>query len=107
MTRREVLRGEIKYLKNFLGIDTNTGKLDSIEECREAIINIINIINEKARVISANEKAATDDIKGKYYTLLVEHKTLQQNYTDLLAILKNIQAQSKKKSFFKRLFGGK
>ena len=93
MTRREVLRGEIKYLKNFLGIDTNTGKLDSIEE--------------KARVISANEKAATDDIKGKYYTLLVEHKTLQQNYTDLLAILKNIQAQSKKKSFFKRLFGGK
>lgn len=103
MTRREVLRGEIKYLKNFLGIDTNTGKLDSIEECRGAIINIIN---EKARIISANEKAATDDIKGKYYTLLADHKTLQQNYTDLLAILKNIQIQSKKKSFFKRLFGG-
>ena len=41
MTRRKVLRGEIKYLKNFLGIDTNTEKLDSIEECRGAIINII------------------------------------------------------------------
>ena len=68
---------------------------------------LLILYNEKARVISANEKAATDDIKGKYYTLLAEHKTLQQNYTDLLAILKNIQVQSKKKSFFKRLFGGK
>lgn len=104
MTRREVLRGEIKYLKSFLNIDINTGKLDSIEECRGAIVNIIN---EKARIISSNERAATDDIKGEYYTLLVEHKTLQQNYNDLLAILKNIQVQSKKKSFFKRLFGGK
>lgn len=103
MNRREVLRGEIKYLKSFLGVDINTGKLDSIEECRGAIVNIIN---EKARAISANEKAATDDINGKYYTLLVEHRTLQQNYNDLVAILQNIQVQSKKKSFFKRLFGG-
>lgn len=104
MTRREVLRGEIKYLKSFLNIDINTGKLDSIEECRGAIINIIN---EKARIISSNERAATDDIKEKYYKLIVEQQTLQQNYNDLLAILKNIQVQSKKKSFFKRLFGGK
>ena len=103
MTRREVLREEIKYLKVYLNININTGKLDSIEECRGAIVNIIN---EKARAITANEKVATDDIKGKYYTLLVEHKTLQQNYNDLVAILQNIQTQPKKKSFFKRLFGG-
>ena len=103
MTRREVLRGEIKYLKNFLNVDINTGKLDSIEECRGAIINIIN---EKARIISSNERAATDDIKEKHYKLILEHQTLQQNYNDLLAILKNIQVQSKKKGFLKRFFGG-
>lgn len=102
MTRREVLRGEIKYLKNFLGIDTNTGKLDSIEECRGAIVNIIN---EKARAISANERAATDDMKESYYRLALENKIIQKNYNDLLAVLNNIQ-QPKKKSLFKRLFGG-
>lgn len=103
MTRREVLRGEIKYLKNFLNVDINTGKLDSIEECRGAIVNIIN---EKARIISSNERAATDDIKEKHYKLILEYQTLQQNYNDLLAILKNIQVQSNKKGFLKRFFGG-
>lgn len=103
MNRREVLRGEIKYLKNFLGVDINTGKLDSIEECRGAIVNIIN---EKARAISANERAATDDMKESYYRLALENKIIQKNYNDLLAVLNNIQTQPKKKSFFKRLFGG-
>lgn len=31
---------------------------------------------------------------------------MQKNYNDLLAVLNNIQTQPKKKSFFKRLFGG-
>lgn len=102
MTRREVLREEIKYLKGYLNININTGKLDSIEECRGAIVNIIN---EKARAISANERAATDDMKESYYRLALENKIIQKNYNDLLAVLNNIQ-QPKKKSLFKRLFGG-
>lgn len=104
MNRREVLRGEIKYLKNSLGIDINTGKLDSIEECREAIINIIN---EQAKILTTNERAATDDMKEQCCKLALENKIIKQNYNDLIAILKNIQSQSEKKSFFKRLFGGK
>lgn len=103
MTRREVLREEIKYLKVYLNININTGKLDSIEECRGAIVNIIN---EKARAITANEKVATDDMIESYYRLALENKIIQKNYNDLLAVLNNIQTQPKKKSFFKRLFGG-
>lgn len=103
MTRREVLREEIKYLKVYLNININTGKLDSTEQCREAIINIIN---EKAKILTANERAATDDMKESYYRLALENKIIQKNYNDLLAVLNNIQTQPKKKSFFERLFGG-
>lgn len=97
MTRRDILREEVKRLKNDFNVNINLGKLDSIKECREAIDKIYEA-KYKALKIKQNANYLSD------LYIIERMKRIEKENQELenrVKILSNaLEEASKKKGLF-------
>ena len=97
MTRRDILRAEVKRLKNDLNVNINLGKLDSIKECREAIDKIYEA---KCKVLKIKQNA--NYLSDLY--IIERMKRIEKENQELenrVKILSNaLEETSKKKGLF-------
>lgn len=101
MTRRDILREEVKRLKELFKIDINLGKLDSIKECRDAIDRIYQ---EKYKIQQLKQNANSLSelyIVERMRKVEEENKALKEKCNILVGKLNNLSTKKGLFSFLK------
>lgn len=101
MTRRDILREEVKRLKELFKIDINLGKLDSIKECRDAINKIYQ---EKYKIQQLKQNANSLSelyIVERMRKVEEENKALKEKCNILVGKLNNPSTKKGLFSFLK------
>lgn len=98
MTRRDILREEVKRLKEVFKIEINVGKLDSIKECRDAIDKIYETLYKTQQTKDKANTLLELYIVKKIKKLEEENKHLKKRCDILLD--KILNEKSNKRGIF-------
>lgn len=97
MTRRDILREEVKRLKEVFKIEINLGKLDSIKECRDAIDKIYETLYKTQQIKDKANTLSELYIVERMRKVEEENKYLKEK-CDILS--KTLNEKSNKRGIF-------